>query len=271
MGRGRRHLRLRAARRARVGRAPGAARRTLSLRVVDLGVHRCEPARDSTRRRRSACSRIRRREEIGKHYGPLKAACEDVVTRGLRRRARSTCGRASSSDRTIRPTASATGSRASCIRACSATAPPRRSCRCPRSGRCSSSTRATSRRSCSTSSRQGRGRHVQRDAARRAVDDRLRWSTRSSRQAARPRRAPRGRTRRCSSSTRSRRGPGCRCGFPTTFADEAGFMEIDCTQGAARGLAHATARRDDRRHRGVARAARQRGCVEGRAQRRRRA
>ncbi len=46
----------------------------------------------------------------------------------------------------------------------------------------------------------------------------------------------RGSTRRCSWSRRSRRGPGCRCGFPRTFADEAGFMEIDCGKAQRAGL-----------------------------------
>ena len=207
----------------------------LSLRVVDLGVHRREPA--GTRRDRSRRS-ARRSGDRGDRQ-VLRSAQGRVRARGQRRctaRARSTCGRASSWARTIRPTASATGSRASCIRACSATARRRRSFRSRRRGRCSSSTRATSRPSCSSSStRASKGRTTRRSPAGQwtfgALVEALVAVGGARRAAPRVDR----RERRCS-STRSSRGRGCRCGFPQSFADEAGFMQIDCTKAERAGL-----------------------------------
>ena len=83
------------------------------------------------------------------------------------------------------------------------------------------------------------GRHVQRVQLRRAMDDGRRSSTpRSSaraRPAARPRRSG-STTKRCS-ATASRRGPGCRCGFPHPIAESAGFMHFACARAVAQGLA----------------------------------
>ena len=152
VGRGDRHQRLRAAHRARVGRVAGAARGALSLRVVDLGVHRREPAGlDETAP--VGVLEDPATEEIGKHYGPLKAACERVVTEvfgdARAQRAAGPDRGPARSDRPVRLLGRA-------LRASALARRPRgrrRSCRCPRRGRCSSSTRATSPRSCSSSSR----------------------------------------------------------------------------------------------------------------------
>ena len=65
-------------------------------------------------------------EVTNESYGPLKALCEDAV-RDVFGRARSSCGRASSSGRTTRPAASRTGRTASRAAArCSRPAPPER-------------------------------------------------------------------------------------------------------------------------------------------------
>ena len=127
VGCGRRHQRLRAARRAAIGGAPVAARRPLSLRVVDLRVHRCEPGgtdREGPRRHARGSGHRRDRQVLRSAQGGVRARGERDVTAI----ARSTCVPGSSSVRTIPPTASATGSRDSCNRHCSATARPRRSC-----------------------------------------------------------------------------------------------------------------------------------------------
>ena len=80
-------------------------------------------------------------EEIMKHYGPLKAACEDGSRAGRSATPRSSCARGSSSGRTMRPTASATGWRGSAIRRCSGDrAALRRRSRAAQTRRCSSST-----------------------------------------------------------------------------------------------------------------------------------
>ena len=126
-------------------------------------------------------------------------------------------------------------------------------------GRSSSSTRATSRRGCSTLLRQGPRRHVQRDAARRDSGRWARWSTRSSRaRAARRRRAARGSTSDRCSSTRSTPWTGLPLWIPASVRRR---RRASCISTARRreraGLRTRPLARDDRRHRGVARAARQ--------------
>ena len=81
-------------------------------------------------------------EEVMKHYGPLKAACEDEVRAAFGNSA-IIVRLASLSGRTIRPTVSAIGLRASGIRNCWATGPRRPSCQRRRQRLCSSSTSAT--------------------------------------------------------------------------------------------------------------------------------
>ena len=96
--------------------------------------------------------------------------------------------------------------------------------------------RARPRRVHARAPRQGPRRHAQRDESLGPVDDGLgrRCAAAVARCAGAARRP--GSTSRCSSSTRSRRGRACRCGFPLSFADEAGFMQIDCTKAERAGL-----------------------------------
>ena len=269
MGRRDRHERLRAAlRRARRRDCSTERVGALPLRLVALGLRRREPAGAGRERAGRARSTIRRPRTSPRTTARSRRACERRGPRGVRRARARSCARGSSSDRTTRPIASPTGSRASLHpRGCWASAAATRSC--PR------------RRIAAVQFIDARDlADWMLDLAAARIDGTFnacspprahgRWarsSTRSSR--ARNARAaaiaPRGSTTRSSSRTTSCRGPSCRCGFPHRIPRSAGFMSFSCARALAHGLRFRPLAADARRYGGVARAARQRRRVAQRA------
>ena len=74
-----------------------------------------------------------------------------------------------------------------------------------------------------------------------------------------------GRRRDAPGDAASSPGPGLPLWIPATDPESAGFMEFAVRSRDRAGSRHPAARADDRRHRGVARRARQRGCLAQRA------
>ena len=216
MGRRDRHERLRSPLRRGVRRRSRTTRRALHVRLVAVGVRGCEPARASTKPRRSRRLDDPASEDIIAHYGALKARCEDEVRAGVRasraHRAPRAHRRSVRSDRPLRVLGRAVRVSRSHRRERRGGGRSRRR----RIARSNSSMRAISRRGCSTWRRARRKARSTRALPR----ARGRWATLVDALDARAR-APRAArpwrngstTNRCF-ATASRRGPGCRCGFP---------------------------------------------------------
>ena len=127
----------------------------LPLRVVDVGLCEDRAARHGRATPRGRARRSRRPKQVMEHYGALKAACEAVVARVFGDARDASCGPGSSSARSTardrfgywvaRFVASGAARRSRPARAVVPGA--------ARARRCSSSTRAISRRGCSTSQR----------------------------------------------------------------------------------------------------------------------
>ena len=237
MGCGDRHQRLRSPLRQGGGRSARRTRRPLHVRFVAVGVRGREPPGH----RRDRARRHARGSVVRRHQGALRRA-EGALRRGdprgVRATARSSCARGSSSDPSIRPTASRTGLRGSCDPDCSAQEARPRSCRDRATGRSSSSTRATWPRGSWTAWRPaGPGRSM--PAARRACG---RWARSSTPSSARGRGAGSAPVPAwVDDATLVGCGivpwTGLPLWIPATDPESAAFMDFACARAIAQGLA----------------------------------
>ena len=219
-------------------------RRALHVRVVDVGLCGREPARASTKRRRSRRSTIPRSEDIAAHYGALKARCEDEVRAAFGDRAFIVrpgliVGPLDPTDRFGYWVA-----RFACpellARAAAAAvvpAPPDRvvqfidardlaSWMLDLVGAAQRTARSTRAAPAGMWTMGDARRAPRRERTRGRQPDRGAWIDDAT----------------LLSSTASRRGPGCRCGFPASDAESAGFMHSPARARWRTGLRYSSAR-----------------------------